>query len=38
MNLSATLKQAVPVPVKQGIKDLMGIKDLPQETKKSKTN
>jgi hypothetical protein len=36
MNFSATLKQAVPVPVKQGIKDLMGIRDLPQETKKAK--
>jgi hypothetical protein len=36
MNLAITLKQAVPVPVKRQIKDLMGIKDPQVETKKIK--
>ena len=34
MNLAITLKQAVPVPVKRQIKDLMGIKDPQVEPKK----
>jgi MoaA/NifB/PqqE/SkfB family radical SAM enzyme len=35
MNLAITLKKAVPVPVKQGLKDLMGIKT-PEGPKTSK--
>ena len=36
MSFATTIKQAVPVPVKHRIKDLMGIKDPPVEEKKVK--